>query len=108
MDLEIKKILDKHEERLKKLENFLFKHDKNIEVSTSKLKGIPKGVQEVISVGFFDTPKSVKQTKEELEKKGHFGSLQRIDTVIRRDFFKRKGVLTRVKEGNSWNYVIKK
>ena len=67
---------------------------------------IDKGeiMQEIIEEGFFDTPKTVNEAKEELERKGHFGSKPRVDTTIRRDFFKRRKVLSRMKEGKSWKY----
>lgn len=73
-----------------------------------KAKGIQKGVQEILNNGFFSTPKSIVEAKSELERLGYFGMQQRIDTVIRRDFFKRKHLLTRVKANGSWKYTAVK
>lgn len=108
MDPEVKKILDNFEGRLKVLERVLLKQGKNPLGNEKDTKGIPKGVQEILEEGFFNTPRTVKEAKFELEKKGHFGSEARIDTVIRRDFFKRKKLLTRIKDGSSWKYSLLK
>lgn len=104
MDPKLKQIIDNYGQRIERLENELFKKSKNLLKNENGLKGIPKGVQEILNEGFFDVPKTVKEAKSELEKKGHFGSEARIDTVIRRDFFKRKKLLTRIKDGSSWKY----
>ncbi len=110
MDPEIKKILDNHEERIKKLEVQPFEKGKGKEtiISKEKLKGIPKGVKELIESEFFNKPKNINDAVKELARKGYFASRETIDRTIRRDFFKKKGILTRIKEEKIWKYVLKK
>jgi hypothetical protein len=104
---EIKTILKDFESRLKKIEEHLFEKKTPVK-KISKLKGIPRGINDLIDNGFFNFPRTVDKIIKELETEGHFGSKARIDTAIRRDFFKRKGLLKRVKKEDKWHYFKEK
>ena len=110
MDEEIRKEFDMVWNRIDRLEKnkMLDSTNKfpNQPASSKKMKGIQCGVQEIIDEGFFNKPRSTAETNLELERKGHFGDLKRISTVIRRDFFQKRKILTRVKENGKWKYVL--
>jgi len=106
MDEETRKEMEALSVRVKFLEESLGEifSVKKKSIRKDNMKGLSRGIYDMIQEGFFDEPKFVNEAMAELENKGHFGSKQRVDTTIRRDFFKRKGLLTRRKEGKNWKY----
>jgi len=104
---EIKEKFEEIERRLDILEGKKIKKDSK-KIKQKPLKGIPKGVISIIEEGFLDTPKDINKIKGELNRKGYFASREIIDRTIRRDFFQKKGILSRIKENKKWNYVVKK
>jgi len=106
-DQEIKKRFEDIEKRLDLIENKR-ENERSKKASSKSLKGIVGGIQELIDSSFFDSPKSISEVIEKLKVEGHFGSKQTIDASVRKDFFKRKRILTRIKEGKTWKYVIRK
>jgi len=109
---EIIKEFDKIKKRLDKLEG----KNENVPVirreetpsKKNSLKGISKGIQDLINKGFFDKPKQISESITELNKEGYFGSKQSVDSSIRKVFFKSKKTLTRIKEENKWKYVVRR
>jgi hypothetical protein len=95
------------EERLKKLEEAIFK-SKSSAVIKSSYGGPVGGVGRLIEAGFLDQPRSVKEIKSELEKEGCYYGIQAVDTSVRRDYMKNKRILTRFKEKDLWKYAVRK
>ncbi len=102
--MEIEEVLANHERRLKKLEKMITPSSKP-KLLSKPTSGLQRGVQDMVTDGFFDKPRSVSEARLELESKGIFRDIRVIDTAIRRDFFKKKKMLTRVKDGTNWKYV---
>jgi transcriptional regulator of heat shock response len=109
--------LDKIEQRLTRIEKKIFPEkteavsstDEPISKSKNKqYKGTSGGIQYLIEQGFFEKPKSMREIFDELKKEGYFYPLQSVDAAIRKEFFIRKRVLIRIKEGKIWLYAIKK
>ena len=71
-------------------------------------RGIFGGIRFLIDGGFLNSPKSVQQIILELKKEGYYGKSASIDKLLRVDLTNKKKVLTRIKEGKVWLYVIRK
>ncbi len=70
--------------------------------------GLSGGVNLILKEGFLITPKSVGDVQKELERRGYYHSFEAIATLLRRDFMKRRQILTRVEKEGKWYYVLKK
>jgi len=70
--------------------------------------GTNGGIRFLIDQGFFSQPRAVKEVLDELQKEGHYSSLQTVDAALRKEFVKRMKILTRVKDGKVWKYVLRK
>lgn len=75
---------------------------------TKEFKGITGGVRYLIDNRFFEKPKSMRDIFDELKKEGYFYPVQSVDSTIRKEYFIRKKILSRIKEGKKWKYVIRK
>lgn len=107
MDKEIKEEFEKIWRKIKELETKTGSSSEKV-LNSTPLKGIPGGIKNIIEEGFFDTPKEIKLIVSELNLKGYFAPRETIDCTVRRDFFKNKGILTRIKKEGVWKYVLKK
>lgn len=118
-NMSYEKIIDKLEKIDKRLERIEKKISVNTNISSNvvkstsstkkkQYKGTSGGIQLLIDEGFFEKPKSMRGILDELKKEGYFYPLQSVDAAVRKEFFKRKKVLVRIKEGKIWLYVIKK
>ena len=70
--------------------------------------GLSGGVNLILKEGFLNTPKSVDDIQKELERRGYYHSFEAIATLLRRDFMKRRQILTSVEKDGKWYYVNKK
>ncbi len=70
--------------------------------------GVSKHIYAIMQEGFFDQPRPLKETRAELERKGCFYDIRLIDNSLRKVFMKNNKLLTRVKNGSRWAYVIRK
>lgn len=74
--------------------------------------GVGKDIQDLINSGYFNSPKTIKETEDQLTQKGCFHNPKVIDKTIRGSFMKNKDILKRLKntgQGKAkWVYVIKK
>lgn len=104
---ELNEAIQNHEKRISKLEKAIFKEQIK---SKEKLefKGLSGGIEYLISKGFLNTPKSVKEIHNELRKEGYYYSEQSVDKLLRIDFMTKRKILTRIKENNVWKYVLRK
>ena len=75
---------------------------------SSNFSGLSGGINFLISQNFLNSPKSAKDVMDELKREGYFHSKESVDKALRRDFFNKKKILTRIKENNVWHYVIRK
>jgi hypothetical protein len=104
---EIQKRIRDHEKRISELEKATFV-EKVTPKKEQEFKGLSGGIQFLISKGFLDTPKSVKEIQEELRKEGYHYPYESIGKLLSVDFMSKRKILTRVKENNVWKYVIRK
>ncbi len=70
--------------------------------------GVSKHIYSMLQEGFFNQPKLLKEIKEELEKNSCFYDIRVTDNSLRTVFVKNNKLLTRVKDGSRWAYVVKK
>ncbi len=104
MEEEIKLILDDHEKRISKLEEKKIKSPINI----VKFSGLNGGINLLIKNEFFNIPKSLIETKNELARESYHYGAGAIAKALSVYFVKNKKILTRVKENKIWKYVIRK
>jgi len=76
------------------------KKSRRSETSPTSLVGL---IQELKENGFFDTPKKVKDVKDELAQQTHHYPLESISTALIRRV--KHGELGRIKEEKMWAYV---
>lgn len=109
MSEEIKKILDDHEKRLQKMEDILFsKEDQKIKPTPKGYKGLGGGIRFLIDNGFLNEPKTANEIMEELKREGYHHSISSISKMLSINFTKNKKILNRIKEDDSWKYVLRK
>ena len=109
MDEVIKKILDDHEKRLQKIEGIFFsKEDKKIKPTPKGYKGLGGGISFLIDNGFLNEPKAANVIMEELKREGYHHSISSISKMLSVNFTKNKKILNRIKEADSWKYVLRK
>jgi len=100
-----KKIQD-HEKRISELERAVF--IRKAKPRVQEFKGLSGGIGCLISKGFLNSPRSVKEIHAELGKEGYHYSVQAVDKILRVDFMAKRKILTRIKENNIWRYVVRK
>ena len=108
MDEELKKRLDRIEERLAKLEGesiVAAKADKPVNASYTGLAG---GLRLLLDNGFFNEPKTVDAIIEELNREGYYNTPAGVSSTLSMTFVKSQKTLTRLKEGRKWAYVKRK
>lgn len=109
MEKEIKDKFSKLEKRIDMLEKIILKNKIKNETKISKKHGGPTGgIQLLIDDGFFNKPVLVTEVNAELQREGYFYTIQSVDTIMRRDFVKRKRILNRVQIDGIWQYVLRK
>ena len=115
-DEKILEKLEKIDRRLELIEKKLFHPESNVLSQKTKSTSSPKkkdvgtagGIELLIDQGFFEKPKSMKAILDELKKEGYFYPVTSIDASVRKNFFAKKKILTRIKEGKVWLYVTRK
>ena len=104
----IKKI-EEIEIRLKKIENSLFSGNKPIQLKTKEsFSGLAGGIRFLIKNDFFNEPKMLKEVIDELKREGYHRSTSGVASTLSVTFTANKKILTRIKEGKIWKYVIRK
>ncbi|MHA7646651.1 hypothetical protein [Nitrosopumilus sp. S4] len=96
------------ESRISKLEKAVFPSNVSKKTNSKTYKGLTGGLSLLLDNNFFKKPKLVTEVQDELKKEGYYYSLQSTDTLLRRDMVNRKKILTRLKSGGVWQYVIRK
>lgn len=104
---EIKKMIENHEKRVSALEEAIFVQ-KFEPKKKPEFKGLSGGIQHLISKGFLNTPKSVKEIQEELRKEGYHYPYESVNKILYVNFMTKQKLLTRIKENDVWKYVIRK
>lgn len=109
---ELKKKIESHEKRILALEKALNQQQLRVPEekpnNTTNFKGLIGGIRFIVSKGFLNSPKSVKEIQEELKKEGyHYGELS-VDKILRVNLMQKQKALTRVREDNIWKYVVRK
>jgi hypothetical protein len=70
--------------------------------------GVSKHIYSLLLEGFFDKPQLLKEINSELEKNSCFYDIRVVDSSLRHVFVKNNKLLTRIKNGSRWAYVVKK
>lgn len=104
----VEKRMDALEKRVAKIEKALFENGKKTKKKAETHEGLTGGINLLIEQGFFKKLVSVNEILDELKRENYIYSRQAVDIVLRRDFVKKKRVLTRIKEDGIWKYVIRK
>ncbi len=88
---EIRRKLKEHEDRLKKIESFIFS-EKSMKVGKSKKKydGLAGGIRMIVDDKFLDKPKSLKEILEELKRLGYHYSNTSLNKAVSKDFMKKR------------------
>lgn len=112
MDEDTRLAIDGLDKRVQKIESLLSagKAAKaKIEVGGEKdYQGLQGGIMLLIGEKFFSTPKSKAETREQLAIKGYHHPEGAVQAALARDFMKKKRILTRIKDGKIYKYVIRK
>mgnify|MGYP001597735902 CR=1 FL=1 len=105
---EIKKIIDDHENRIKKLEEIIFSRKQTGKTTKKDYKGLAGGIRLLINNGFLNEPKSVKEIMSELKREGYHNSQAGVASTLSVTFTKSQKVLNRIDENKVWKYVLRK
>jgi hypothetical protein len=97
------------EKRLDRLEKTVFgkKAKPAPEAGAEKFSGASGGVRFLISKNFFNTKRTLGETRSALAENGYHYSVQAVEAALRRRT-SRRGPLTVLKEGGKNMYVIRK
>lgn len=101
----------KIEKRLKKLENAVFKKStsgKKQGKSSKDYAGLSGGIRLLIDNGFFKKLRELKEIVAELKRENYHYAKAAISRALARDFVKKAKILTRIKEGKNFKYVLRK
>ena len=97
------------DERLKKIEDmFLSKNASEHSKVKDNFTGLSGGIRFLIKNGFFNEPKTLKEVIEELKREGYHRSMSGVASTLSVTFTANQKILTRIKEGTNWKYVIRK
>lgn len=102
------KQLKKLDDRVSKIERDIYAKKIKVKPKAQDFKGLIGGIRLLISNGFLDSPKNVKEIREELKREGYHYSYQSVDKILRVDFLAKRRILTRIKDNNIWKYVLRK
>lgn len=99
--------LGKLEERISSIEQRL-SDAKKVKTTTRRQssKGPTGAIRLLIDEGFLDKPKLAKEVKAELDRLGHYYTLQVVDATLRQ--MNKSKVLTRVGQKGEWRYAVRK
>lgn len=104
---EIKRILEDHEERIKRLEGKK-SSEKTKDIKTENFKGLAGGIRLLIKNNFLNKPKTLNEIMTELKREGYHYTKAGISSTLSETFMKNKKILNRFREDKSWKYVIRK
>ena len=117
LDPELKKLLISIEKRLDELEKVMITIQSE-KVTTSGNKqsvkkknrydGLTGGIRFLIDNDFFKKPKEMREINNELKREGYHYPDPSTFKIISVDFIKKQKILTRLKEGRNYKYVIRK
>ena len=107
MDEEIKNRFEAIEKRLGALEGSPAPAETKLG-KKEYFSGLAGGLRLLIKNGFLNSPKDFKEIKEELKREGYHYSDAGIISTLTETFVKNKKILTRIKDGKLWKYVIRK
>jgi len=96
------------ENRISKLEKTIFGSKVSSKKGKIKYKGLSGGINYLIEKDFFKKLKLVTEVQDELQKEGYYYSVQATDATLRKNMVNRKKILTRIKVGGVWQYVLRK
>lgn len=114
MDDDVRKIIEEMDSRLREVEKFVAKsknteHRKETKVENADdYGGLKGGINSIIKDGFISIPRSRDEIHTELARLGYHYSRAAMQTALNRDFMKKKRLITRIKEGKIYKYVVKK
>lgn len=110
MDEEVRHAIEELNRRVQKIEEFVGvgKTLKTKAETTKDFKGLQGGINLLLEENFFITPKSKAETRKELAVKGYHHPEGAVQAALARDFMKKKRILTRIKDGKVYKYVIRK
>ena len=114
MDDDVRKIIDEMDSRLREVEKFIAKskdagHKKEVKAENlGDYSGLKGGINSIIKGGFINTPRSRDEIHTELARLGYHYSRAAMQTALNRDFMQKKRLITRIKEGKLYKYVVKK
>jgi hypothetical protein len=69
-------------------------------------EGLTNALSQLVDSGFFFQPKGVEQAAEELLRRGFHPPRTSVNKLLFDTFMKRRGMLTRNKEGGVWKYRL--
>lgn len=98
--------LKDHEERIRNLEQYLPKQ--KIKEKIESYKGLSGGINLLINNNYFNELRSLGEVLEELKREGYHHSKGSLAKMLSVNFVKKKKILTRLKEGKVWKYVLRK
>jgi len=104
---EIEKAIQEHESRISRLEEAVLEKGKEPR-KPQEFKGLSGGIEYLISKGYLDSPKSVKEIQEELRKEGYHYQRPSVNKMLSVDFTVKQRSLTRITEKNVVKYVVRK
>jgi hypothetical protein len=109
---ELEKTLRTHEKRILALEKILLSQETKTQQAKSSdendFKGLIGGIRFLISKGFLNDPKSVKEIQGELKKEGYHYGEKSVSKILIIDLMQKRKIITRVEEDNVWKYVLRK
>ncbi len=114
MDDDVKKAIEEMNSRLREVEKFIAKSKDTGHRKEGKAEdagdygGLKGGINSIIKDGFINTPRSRDEIHTELARLGYHYSRAAMQTALNRDFMKKKRLITRIKEGKIYKYVVKK
>ncbi len=114
MDDDVKKAMEEMDSRLREVEKFIAKSKDTAHRKEGKAEdaedygGLKGGINSIIKDGFINTPRSRDEIHTELARLGYHYSRAAMQTALNRDFMKKKRLITRIKEGKIYKYVVKK
>ncbi|MEX2191999.1 MAG: hypothetical protein WD717_01265 [Nitrosarchaeum sp.] len=100
---ELKKILEKHNERISKLENMLQPSGPKTKKTKSKNPSIMKLILDAKEEGFFNKPQFRSDIVAKFEEMGYIYSGNSLDNPLQRSL--KSKILGRKKINNKWGYV---
>lgn len=109
--MSVEKKIEELIEKISNLEKRLSKIEGEptiIKKSKGGFQGLSGGIRLLLKNGFLNEPKSVKEIYEELAREGYHYPKRSVDKLLRVNFMKKQKLLTRIKKGKVWEYVIRK